>query len=80
MVVCSLLCEAVSEPQDLFPNILETKDMAVDQYPRLPKSQRAIKVVGASSICLEEDIPLPPVEDEDVLVRVHAVALNPFDW
>ena len=54
--------------------------MAVDQYPILPHQQRAIKVVEASSIQLEKDVPLPALEDEDILVRVHCVALNPFDW
>lgn len=54
--------------------------MAVDQIPALPERQRAIKVVEASSLRLEKDVPLPEIEDEDVLVRVHCVALNPFDW
>lgn len=54
--------------------------MAVDQGSVLPKQQRAIKVVEASSIRLEENVPLPEVEDEDILVKVHCVALNPFDW
>lgn len=54
--------------------------MAIDQVGRLPERQRAIKVAGAGSLRLEKDAAVPPVEDEDILVRVHCVALNPFDW
>lgn len=54
--------------------------MASNQVASLPHSQRAIKVVGQGSIQLERDVALPELHDEDVLVRVHCVALNPFDW
>ncbi|CZT19024.1 related to C.carbonum toxD protein [Ramularia collo-cygni] len=54
--------------------------MGVDQIAVLPDRQRAIKVVGAGTLRLEENAALPQVEDEDILVRVHCVALNPFDW
>ncbi|GIZ42215.1 hypothetical protein CKM354_000549100 [Cercospora kikuchii] len=54
--------------------------MAADHSLPLPDRQRAIKVVEASTVRLEKDVPLPKLEDEDVLVRVHCVALNPFDW
>lgn len=54
--------------------------MAIAPLPSLPQRQRAIKVVGNSAIRVEQDTPLPHVKDEDVLVRVHCVALNPFDW
>ncbi|KXT09855.1 hypothetical protein AC579_2086 [Pseudocercospora musae] len=54
--------------------------MAVDPPFFLPEAQQAIKVIEAGVIRLEKNIPLPPVGEEDVLVRVHCVALNPFDW
>ena len=54
--------------------------MAIDGIQSLPERQRAIKVLEDNSIRLAEDVPLPPLNDEDVLVRVHCVALNPFDW
>ncbi|KAK4624100.1 Trans-enoyl reductase iccB [Fulvia fulva] len=54
--------------------------MAIGQPRTLPERQRAIKVLNDNSIALQEDVPLPPLNDEDVLVRVHCVALNPFDW
>lgn len=54
--------------------------MAVDKTLLLPDRQQAIKVIEAGFIRLEKDIPLPALEDEDILVRVHCVALNPFDW
>lgn len=54
--------------------------MAIDRVPALPDRQQAIKVIEAGSIRLEGDVPLPTLEHEDILVRVHCVALNPFDW
>lgn len=54
--------------------------MAVDHIETLPRRQRAIKVVEAGSIRLVKDASLPELDEEDVLVRVHCVALNPFDW
>lgn len=52
----------------------------MNELTGLPQRQRAIKVVAAGSLRLDEDVPLPPLDDEDVLVRVIAIALNPFDW
>ncbi|KAH9810133.1 GroES-like protein [Teratosphaeria destructans] len=53
--------------------------MPIDQN-MLPKTQQAIKVVESSLVRLEDDVPLPDLEEDFVLVRVHCVALNPFDW
>lgn len=60
--------------------IATDRAMAVDISTVLPKRQRAIKVVEAGALRLEKDAALPQLEDEDILVRVHSVALNPFDW
>lgn len=49
-------------------------------HTTLPEQHRAIKVLGASALRLEENVSLPKLADEDILVRVHYVALNPFDW
>ena len=35
---------------------------------------------GPPDVLLLVDIDLPEVGDDDVLVRVHAAALNPYDW
>jgi NADPH:quinone reductase-like Zn-dependent oxidoreductase len=35
---------------------------------------------GSPDVLHLDDVPMPVVKDDDVLVRVHAAALNPFDW
>ena len=35
---------------------------------------------GSPDVLHLDDVPMPAVKDDDVLVRVHAAALNPFDW
>lgn len=45
----------------------------------LPKTMKAIKVVDVGNAQIQ-DVPLPQLRDDYVLVKVHAVALNPTDW
>lgn len=45
----------------------------------LPKTMKAIKVAGVGKPEVQE-VPLPKMRDDYVLVKVHAVALNPTDW
>lgn len=45
----------------------------------LPKTMKAIKVVDVGKPEVQE-VPLPRMRDDYVLVKVHAVALNPTDW
>ncbi|GFF62857.1 enoyl reductase LovC [Aspergillus lentulus] len=53
--------------------------MAIHMPPiRLPKSQRAIKV-SVDGVATTSEGDLPQVGDEEVLVRVVCVALNPVD-
>lgn len=40
---------------------------------------KAIKNVGVGKAEVQE-VPLPQMRDDYVLVKVHAVALNPTDW
>ena len=42
-------------------------------------SMKAIKVVGHGKAEIQE-VPLPKLRDDYVLVKVRAVALNPTDW
>jgi NADPH:quinone reductase-like Zn-dependent oxidoreductase len=35
---------------------------------------------GSPDVLALEEVPMPVVKDGDVLVRVHAAALNPLDW
>jgi NADPH:quinone reductase-like Zn-dependent oxidoreductase len=35
---------------------------------------------GDSSVLRYEDAPLPTLRDGDVLIRVHATSVNPFEW
>jgi NADPH:quinone reductase-like Zn-dependent oxidoreductase len=45
----------------------------------LPRTMKAIKVVGIGKAEVQ-DVPLPKMRDDYILVKVHAVALNPTDW
>ncbi|KND87118.1 Enoyl reductase LovC [Tolypocladium ophioglossoides CBS 100239] len=45
----------------------------------LPKIQRALKVRGPREVELHETCPLPALEDDEILVRVRCVAINPVD-
>lgn len=45
----------------------------------LPRTMKAIKVVGIDKAEVQ-DVPLPKMRDDYILVKVHAVALNPTDW
>jgi NADPH:quinone reductase-like Zn-dependent oxidoreductase len=46
------------------------------------KSMKAVRIhsYGEVSGMVYEDAPVPQPGDEEVLVRVHATSVNPFDW
>lgn len=44
-----------------------------------PKNMKAIKVVEKGNAQLQE-VPVPKLKDDYVLVKNKAVALNPTDW
>jgi len=46
---------------------------------RLPATQRALKIEGPGKVALVETCPLPRMQNNDVLVRVACVSLNPAD-
>jgi NADPH:quinone reductase-like Zn-dependent oxidoreductase len=39
-----------------------------------------ISEYGEPNVLRLEDVPRPALKDSDVLVRVHASSVNPFDW
>lgn len=49
------------------------------QMDSLPATQRALKVRGPRNVELHDACPLPAFEDNEVLVRVRCVAINPVD-
>lgn len=44
-----------------------------------PTTMKAIKVVEAGKAEIQ-DVPLPKMRDDYILVKVKSVALNPTDW
>ena len=44
-----------------------------------PSKMKAIKVVGTGKAEIQE-VPLPKLRDDYVLVKTKCVALNPTDW
>ncbi|KAH6629725.1 putative zinc-binding dehydrogenase family oxidoreductase [Boeremia exigua] len=46
----------------------------------IPKTQRAILQADNGILQIFDDVPLPQIPDDRMLVRVVAVALNPCDW
>lgn len=53
--------------------------MAINMLPTRPDSQRALKVSENSTVVVQDGCALPRYGDEDVLVRVVCIALNPVD-
>lgn len=45
----------------------------------LPATQQVLKVAGPNRLVLQSDCPLPTLEDDEVLVRVRCVSVNPVD-
>src|SRR5438046_102485 len=35
---------------------------------------------GGPEVLRDEDVPCPALKGGDVLIRVHAASVNPFDW
>ena len=46
------------------------------------RTMKAVRIhaYGGPETLIYEDAPLPDVRMDEVLIRVHAVAVNPFDW
>lgn len=45
----------------------------------LPKTQRAIVANDQLDYSIRDDVPLPPVRDECVIIKTEYVGLNPVD-
>lgn len=48
--------------------------------PPLPSTQKAVIIHAPKQALLVRDAPIPRLRDGYILVRTHAVALNPTDW
>ncbi len=47
--------------------------------PDIPKTMKAL-VTQADKTAKVQDIPVPTIDDDEVLVRTVALAQNPTDW
>lgn len=45
----------------------------------LPKTQRAIVANEQLDYCIRDDVPLPPIYDDCVVIKTECVGLNPVD-
>ena len=45
----------------------------------IPKTHRAV-IVQADMTVMTEERPTPTVDENEILVRVSAIAINPTDW
>jgi NADPH:quinone reductase-like Zn-dependent oxidoreductase len=45
-------------------------------------TMKAVRIhsYGGSGVLSYEEAPLPAVGEDEVLIRVHATSVNPFDW
>lgn len=62
-------------PSSKFGSNPSTESMAV----AIMKAVRIYKY-GGPDVLIYEDAPQPAIADDDVLIRVHAAAVNPVDW
>ena len=57
---------------------------ACAEAPPLPAGERMKAIVyrcyGPPNVLMYEDVPKPTPADNEVLVRIHAAAVNPLDW
>ncbi|KAM0189353.1 hypothetical protein ACHAPI_010119 [Fusarium lateritium] len=47
---------------------------------RLPATQASLKVTGAGTVALQDDCPIEPPKEDEILVRIFCVGVNPHDW
>lgn len=45
----------------------------------LPKTQRAIVANDQLDYCIRDDVPMPPLKDDCVIIKTEYVGLNPVD-
>ena len=46
----------------------------------VPNTMKALKIRGPAKVALTESCPVPQPRDDEILVRVICVTLNPVDW
>ena len=48
----------------------------------IPSSQKAVRIhqFGGPEVLVYEDAPIPAIQADEVLVKIHAASVNPVDW
>ncbi len=67
---------------DLTPNAANAGSSPQKEAAKLPHTMRAIRQheFGGPEVLRYEEAPIPELQAGEVLVRVHAIGLNPPDW
>jgi NADPH:quinone reductase-like Zn-dependent oxidoreductase len=60
-------------------NVIEQEDLLEKDSKGLMKAVR-IHEYGNSSVLQYEDVPIPSIKPDEVLIRVHSAGVNPIDW
>ena len=79
MLACLDLIDGINLDVIYFPTSELPKGISRPETEK-PDRMKAIKTRGPGIPAEIQDVPIPALRDDYVLVRVKAVALNPTDW
>lgn len=66
--------------RNLWLGCLSIKTKYVGEHPMTTMKAVRIHDYGSAEVLVYEDVPMPAIATDEVLIRVHAAAINPVDW
>ncbi len=69
----------MNHAKDLIQRMSRREANSPHPHYKKTNTMKAIKITGPGEAEIQ-DVPIPALRDDYVLVRVKAVALNPTDW